>query len=116
MTPRPPIVNSEPSMQRVRQFFPLCLAAMLAGSLGAQTKRPMTFNDIMELRNVGGVALSPDGNTVAYTVSTWEHPNAKPAPNASTPDTAKGDRHEVRSHIWLVSASGGTPRQITFSE
>jgi dipeptidyl aminopeptidase/acylaminoacyl peptidase len=103
-------------MKPVRQTLLLLVASVLAGALGAQSKRPMTFMDVMELKNVGGVALSPDGGTVAYTVSTWEHPNAKPAPNASTPDTAKGDRHEVRSHIWLVPANGGAPRQITFSE
>jgi len=106
--------NEERTMKPVRQVV-LCLAT-LAASLGAQSKRPMTFMDIMELKNVGGVALSPDGGTVAYTVATWDHPNAKPAPNASTPDTAKGDRHEMRSHLWLVGATGGAPRQITFSE
>ena len=103
-------------MKPVRQAAVLSMAAALAGSLGAQSKRPMTFMDIMDLKNVGNVALSPDGGTVAYTVATWDHPNAKPAPNPSAPDTAKGDKHDVRSHIWLVGANGGTPRQITFSE
>jgi dipeptidyl aminopeptidase/acylaminoacyl peptidase len=76
----------------------------------------MTFMDIMQLKNVGGVALSPDGSTIAYTVSAWEHPDAKSASNPAMPDTAKGDRHEMRSHLWLVPTKGGTPRQITFSE
>ena len=40
----------------------------------------MTFADIMELKNVGAVALSPDGSDVAYTVGAWEHPNARPPP------------------------------------
>lgn len=93
----------------------LVTATLDATTLAAQSKRPMTFADIMDLRNVGGVALSPDGGTVAYTVSAWEHPNAKPAAG-SMPDTAKGDKHEVRSHIWLVSTRGGAPRQLTFGE
>jgi dipeptidyl aminopeptidase/acylaminoacyl peptidase len=87
-----------------------------AATAGAQTKRPMTFMDIMELKNAGVVALSPDGSKVAYTVSGWEHPNARPATDPSKPDTAKGDKHEMRSHIWMVPAAGGTPRQLTFSE
>ena len=91
------------------------LATIVASSAGAQAKRPMTFNDVMDLKNVGTVALSPDGSTIAYTVSGWEHPNARPA-DPTKPDTAKGDRHDVRSHIWLVSTSGGAPRQLTFSE
>ena len=47
------------------------VAALLAATAtaGAQNKRPMTFMDIMELKNVGGVALSPDGSKIAYAVS-----------------------------------------------
>ncbi|MDQ8160881.1 MAG: hypothetical protein P3C12_15865, partial [Gemmatimonadota bacterium] len=65
--------------------------------------------DIMRLKSVGGVALSPDGARVLYTVSAWEHPNAKG-------DTALGDRHERRSHVFMVPAAGGAPRQLTFGE
>jgi len=94
-----------------------CVALlMFAVTAGAQNKRPMTFADIMELKNVGGVSLSPDGSKVAYTVSGWEHPNARPSTDPAKPDTAKGDKHEARAHIWMVSAGGGTPRQLTFSE
>jgi dipeptidyl aminopeptidase/acylaminoacyl peptidase len=87
-----------------------------AATADAQSKRPMTIMDIMDLKNVGGVSLSPDGSKVAYAVSGWEHPNAKPSTDPAKPDTAKGDKHEMRSHIWLVPTAGGTPRQITFSE
>jgi dipeptidyl aminopeptidase/acylaminoacyl peptidase len=103
-------------MRFTRQITSCVLTAFVATSSSAQSKRPMTFMDIMELRNVGGVALSPDGSMVAYTVSAWEHPNAKAAANGASPDTAKGDKHDMRSHIWLVNASGGAPRQLTFSE
>ena len=95
-----------------------CVITLLtaAASAGAQSKRPMTFMDIMDLKNVGGVSLSPDGSKVAYTVSGWQHPNARSATDSTKPDTAKGDKHEMRSHIWMVPAAGGTPRQLTFSE
>ena len=65
-------------------FTTLTTVALVgAASVGAQTaKRPMSFNDIMELKNVGSVALSPDGSTIAYTVSAWEHPNARPSTDA----------------------------------
>ena len=43
-------------------------------------------------------------------------PERASAADPMKPDTAKGDRHEVRSHVWLVSAAGGAPRQLTFSE
>jgi len=82
----------------------IALAAPRAGAQG----RPMTLDDVMELRNVGTVALSPDGTRIVYTVSAWEHPAAR--------DTSKGDRHDMRSHLWLVSATGGDQRQLTFGE
>src|SRR6185369_14467947 len=94
-----------------------CVVALIgtAATAGAQNKRPMTFADVMELKNVGGVSLSPDGSRVAYTVSAWEHPSARPSTDPAKPDTAKGDKHETRSHIWMVAAAGGAPRQLTVS-
>ncbi|AMW04614.1 S9 family peptidase [Gemmatimonas phototrophica] len=71
--------------------------------------RGLDDTDIMRLKAVGGVALSPDGAKVLYTISAWEHPAARG-------DTALGDRHERRSHVWLVPAAGGTPRQLTYGE
>src|SRR4030095_3586138 len=65
-----------------------CVAALLAATAtaGAQSKRPMTITDIMELKNVGGVALSPDGSKIAYAVSGWEHPSAGPSPGLTPAD------------------------------
>jgi dipeptidyl aminopeptidase/acylaminoacyl peptidase len=88
------------------------LVASFAAPLAAQTKRPMSSDDIMRLRAVGGVALSPAGDRILYTVSAWEHPNAAPARG----DTALGDRHERRSHVWIVPFAGGAARQLTASE
>lgn len=80
--------------------------------LTAQSKRPMTNDDIMRVRAVGGVALSPAGDRVLYTVSAWEHANANPARG----DTALGDRHDRRSHVWIVPYTGGNARQLTYGE
>jgi dipeptidyl aminopeptidase/acylaminoacyl peptidase len=99
----------------VTAVFGLTLA--MSAAAGAQSaKRPMSFSDVMELRNVGTVALSPDGSTVAYSVSAWEHPGARATDDGAHPDTAKGEQHDVRSHIWIVPASVGAPRQLTFGE
>ncbi|MBV6521839.1 MAG: Dipeptidyl-peptidase 5 [Gemmatimonadaceae bacterium] len=68
----------------------------------------MTVNDIMELKSVGAVAMAPDGKSVLYTVSAWEHPAAR--------DTSKGDKHDMRSHVWMVGTDGSAARQLTFSE
>jgi dipeptidyl aminopeptidase/acylaminoacyl peptidase len=90
----------------------LVLAAA-AASAQSPAKRPMSIDDMMALKNVGGAAISPNGALVVYTVSGWEHPNANPVRG----DSARGDKHEQRSHLWLVSTDGAQPpRQITFSE
>src|SRR6185369_15242148 len=109
---------STPGCSMIRSRIGAALAALvtLTTSAAAQAKRPMTFADIMEMKGVGGIAIAPDASTVAFTVSAWEHPNARPSTDPAKPDTAKGDRHETRSHVWLVPAAGGTPRQLTFSE
>ncbi len=82
---------------------------MIPVLLGAQSKRPMSTDDLMRIRGVGGVAISPSGDRVLYTVSAWEHANAKG-------DTALGDKHDRRSHVWIVPFAGGTARQLTSSE
>jgi dipeptidyl aminopeptidase/acylaminoacyl peptidase len=89
------------------------LATSWSGTLGAQSA-PLTSADVMRLKSVGSVELSPDGEQVLYTVSGWEHPNARG--DAAAGDTALGDSHERRSHVWMVPFAGGTPRQLTTGE
>ena len=90
-----------------RRLTSALLAGVVATSADAQTRR-MSMDDVMDLRNVGSVAISPDGARIVYSVSAWEHPAAR--------DTAKGDRHDMRSHVWMVSTTGGDGRQLTFGE
>ena len=86
------------------------LAALSSSAAAQGAKRPMSIDDIMALRSVGAPNISPDGKWVTYTVGGWEHPQARG-------DTAKGDAHEMRSHVWLVGTDGAAPaRQLTFSE
>ena len=82
---------------------------MMPALVAAQSKRPMSENDLMRVRGVGGVAISPGGDRVLYTVSAWEHANAKG-------DTILGDKHDRRSHVWIVPFVGGAARQLTASE
>lgn len=89
------------------------IASLTQTAFAQAGKRPMTIDDMMAIKNVGGAAISPNGSLVVYTVSAWEHPNANPARG----DSARGDRHDMRSHLWLVPSDGSRPaRQITFSE
>jgi dipeptidyl aminopeptidase/acylaminoacyl peptidase len=68
----------------------------------AQSKRAATFDDVLEVRAVGGATISPDGSQVLYTVRQW---------------VAEKDRKEARTQVWMVATSGSSPaRQITFGE
>lgn len=105
------------------------LAVALSGA--AAERRPVTFDDIMNLRVVGSPAISPDGTTVLYTVRQWELANRTEAGTPSADEKngqkegekggQKGERKpgrmEARTHIHRVAADGEpNPRQLTFGE
>jgi Tol biopolymer transport system component len=76
--------------------------AVLACALPAYAQtRPVTIDDILNLKAVGSPAVSPDGTQVLYTVRQWE------------PDK---ERMESRTRIWKVPVAGGGARQLTFGE
>ncbi len=78
------------------------LLAMVAAPLAGQApKRPMTFLDMQMMKQVGGVALSPDGKRALYTLS--------------VPDWKEARRF---TDVWVVSTDQGAPsaRQLTFTK
>ena len=82
----------------LRRLLLPCLFAPAAAL--AQAKRPMTPEDVMAMRNVTDPQLSPDGQWVAYVVTT-----------ADTVDNA------TDADVWLVRADGSTPaRRLTTSK
>ena len=62
----------------------------------AQQRRPMTIRDFLSVVRPGEPAISPDGQWVAYTVT--------------TPDLAA---HRKWTDLWLVAAAGGEPRPVS---
>ncbi len=65
--------------------------------------RRMATEDLLSLRWVADVALSPDGHSVAYTQETI----------AKSLGGAESSSHEYHAHIWLADAAGGPPRSFT---
>ena len=61
-----------------------------------QTPRPIALDDYLAIKNVSGVAVSPDGAHAAYIVR-----------EVSVDD----DRRNAS--LWRVSISGGSPQQLT---
>src|SRR5438874_9076759 len=87
------------SMIRKKIYLALSLLLVISGAVYAQAKkRPMQLDDLARFRNVNDPQLSPDGQWIAYTVSTID---------------TKEDKSTT--HIWLASYDGRNDRQITFS-
>ena len=77
------------------------LLAVSAATLGAQTRRPMTFLDAQNMRQTATPDLSSDGKLMLYTLS--------------IPDWNQARR---QSDIYMVSTERGvsSARQLTFTK
>src|SRR5499426_3401627 len=77
----------------------LFVAALLSLTAYAQTKRPMTFDDLTAFKRIVDAQISPDGSRVAYVVT----------------EVDKNLNRGKRS-VWVVSTSGGAPQQLITSD
>ncbi len=71
--------------------------------------RRIGAEELLSIKSVGDAALSPGGTTVAFT----QEVVVKREGHGGKPD---GPPYLYRSHIWLVAAGGGTPRQFTMGD
>jgi dipeptidyl aminopeptidase/acylaminoacyl peptidase len=69
---------------------------LAAPTAGAQMRRALTFGDMMQMRRLGDISVSPDGRWVMY--------------SATDVDLAKDTR---TSHLWIVPLAGGPARALT---
>ena len=79
----------------------LALAFVLAPFCSAQTaqpaaaKRPMTFEDMMQMKRLGETAVSADGKWLAYSVT-----------------TVNLDKNTKTAELWLQAIAGGEPQKL----
>jgi dipeptidyl aminopeptidase/acylaminoacyl peptidase len=91
------LLTSKPRLALLSMIATVVLVSPLA--VFAQTqKRAMTFEDVMSMRVVSDPRISPDGKNVAFVVT-----------------QADMKTNFRNSDVWLVSAEGGEPRQLTRS-
>jgi dipeptidyl aminopeptidase/acylaminoacyl peptidase len=109
-------------------------------ALAAEGKRPMTVKDLFRFKRVADPQVSPDGRTVAYTLTTvdlegnrtqsdiWLAPTGDGAARPLT-RTIKHDRHarwspdgqrllfesdrSGENQLWVIDVRGGEARQLT---
>ena len=77
-------------MDRISFFCLLAFVCSAATFSPAQTKRPMTFEDMMQMKRLGETAVSADGNWLAYSVT-----------------TVNLDQDTKTAELWLQKIAGG---------
>lgn len=74
------------------------IAALLAAVPVTLLAQGITPEQVVSLEDVGAVALSPDGQLIAFTLSKPRAADEKPG--------------RVHSELWIVPAAGGEPRAV----
>lgn len=77
----------------------IVLVFLAFSSAFAQSKRALTFDDLISIKRIADAQISPDGKQIAYVV------------NAIDKNANRGKRG-----IWVVPAAGGEARQLISSE
>ena len=78
----------------LRRILILIFCCSLCGF--AQSKRPFTFEDMMQLKRIGEPIVSPDSKWVAFSAV-----------------DVNLDENTRKPHLWIVSVSGGEARRLT---
>jgi dipeptidyl aminopeptidase/acylaminoacyl peptidase len=83
----------------IRYLFATCFCLLLVGSQAAQPaikKRPLTVEDLWNVKRLGKPSLSPDGKWAVVEVTTYDI-----------------DKNDGTSDLWLVATDGKTQKQLT---
>ncbi len=87
-------------MRNAKSLLTLLAVLITTTILPAQSaRRPLKLDDLARLRDARDPQISPDGQWIAYVVSTVE---------------VKDDKSVT--HIWMVGYDGKSDRQLTFSQ
>ncbi|HEY2857988.1 MAG TPA: S9 family peptidase [Terracidiphilus sp.] len=78
-----------------RTLLCIALSAVLIAPAIAQTKRPMTFEDMMAMKRLGETAVSLDGKWLAYSVTSVDL-----------------EKNSKTAELWLQQISGGDPIKL----
>ncbi|MEJ5352346.1 MAG: S9 family peptidase [Melioribacteraceae bacterium] len=77
----------------------ILLICLFAGEFNAQQKRAMTSEDLWAMKRIGSFDVSPDGKTIAFTVTSYDI-----------------EKNKGNSDIWLIDSDGKNLRPLKNSE
>src|SRR5215510_129705 len=75
----------------------ICIGVLTISTM-AQTKRPITFDDLISIKRIADAQISPDGRRIAYVVSQIDK-----------------DANRSKRSIWSVPVTGGAPQEFISS-
>ncbi len=82
----------------------LCATLLVVAASASAQVRPVTIDDVLDIRVVRDTVIAPDGSAVLFTVRAWH-------------DTTPEGRKDSRTHLWRAPADGSSPaRQVTYGE
>src|SRR5512146_3314634 len=90
---------SRNTMRKSTLAFLLLSAFAALPMCSAQTKRPMTFEDMMKMKRLGETAVSPDGKWLAYSVT-----------------SVNLDQNTKTTEWWLQAIAGGEPMKLAVGQ
>jgi dipeptidyl aminopeptidase/acylaminoacyl peptidase len=105
-------------------------------TINAQTKRAMTIEDMWNMKRIGSFDISPDGKTIAFSVTTYsmelnkgnsdiylinaDGTNLRPYKNSDANESAPkfspdGSKiaYEYKDQIWIADPDGSNEKQLT---
>ncbi|MFC1561470.1 prolyl oligopeptidase family serine peptidase [candidate division KSB1 bacterium] len=80
----------------MKKYLPVFLMIIFTAQFVTAQKRPISHDDLFNLKRVTDPQVSPDGNLIAYVITVF---NKK--------------ENSSNSDIWIISINGGDPRQLT---
>jgi dipeptidyl aminopeptidase/acylaminoacyl peptidase len=85
-----------PRLHRKRKLFITGILLILSGVLGAQQKKPLSFMDIINLKRVSGLRLSPGGEQILFAIS-----------------EADWKKNKTVAHLWRINVDATGLVQMT---
>ncbi|MCJ7682529.1 MAG: hypothetical protein MUP70_17505, partial [Candidatus Aminicenantes bacterium] len=95
--------------KKTSRFFVLCLCGtllygvLLSSTAAAAEKKPIVTSDILKIKTMGQIDISPDGKRVVFVVTSM--------------DKNKKEEYRYNSHLWMIDLEKlEPPIQLTFGE
>jgi dipeptidyl aminopeptidase/acylaminoacyl peptidase len=89
---------------KTQRFFILCLCGiLLSTTAAAEEKKPIVTSDVLKIKTMGQIDISPDGKCVVFVVTSM--------------DKTEKEEYRYNSHLWMLDLEKLTlPHQLTFGE